>query len=70
MFTEALCYLLDFVRGKTFIKCDKALPVYLLLIPLIYMRHFHATWKQGKDVEIKAKLLDSRRGSTPFTRSH
>ena len=43
---------LDFVREKTFIKCDKALPSYLLLIPLIYVRyHFSAAWKQVRDVE-------------------
>jgi hypothetical protein len=50
--TDAIRDVLDFVRGKTFIKCDKALPSYLLLIPLIYVRyHFYAAWKQAKDVE-------------------
>lgn len=49
---DAVKDVLDFVRGKTFIKCDKALPSYLLLIPLIYVRyHFPAAWKQAKDVE-------------------
>lgn len=44
--------MLDFVRGKTFIKCDQALPSYLLLIPLIYVRyHFRQAWAQAKDVE-------------------
>jgi hypothetical protein len=32
---------LDFVRGKTFIQCDKALPSYLALIPLILLRYRH-----------------------------
>ncbi len=35
--TEAIKAVLDFVRGKTFIQCDKALPSYLVLIPLAYM---------------------------------
>ena len=41
----------DFVQGKTFIRCDKALPSYLVLIPLVYLRyHFPAAWstKQGR----------------------
>lgn len=43
---------LDFVRGKTFIQCDKALPSYLVLIPLIYVRyHFPDAWKNAKDVD-------------------
>ncbi len=49
---DAVKDVLDFVRGKTFIKCDKALPSYLLLIPLIYGRyHFKESWRQAKDVE-------------------
>jgi hypothetical protein len=43
---------LDFVRSKTFIQCDKALPTYLVLIPLIYVRHhFPEAWKKAKDVD-------------------
>lgn len=43
---------LDFVRGKTFIQCDKALPSYLVLIPLVYVRyHFPDDWKKAKDVD-------------------
>jgi Protein of unknown function DUF262/Protein of unknown function (DUF1524) len=43
---------LDFVRSKTFIQCDKALPSYLVLIPLVYLRyHFVAAWKDAKDVD-------------------
>jgi hypothetical protein len=50
--TDAVKDVLDLVKGKTFIKCDKALPSYLLLIPLVYVRyHFPAAWKQAKDVE-------------------
>lgn len=42
----------DFVRGKTYIQCDKALPSYLALIPLIYVcHHFPAAWKAAKNVD-------------------
>jgi hypothetical protein len=50
--TAALCDVLDFVRGKTFIQCDKALPTYLVLIPLVYVRyHFHDQWKKAKGLD-------------------
>lgn len=43
---------LDFVRGKTFIRCDKALPSYLVLIPLVHVRyHFPEAWKNARDVD-------------------
>lgn len=43
----------DFVRGSTFIRCDKALPSYLALIPLVYLRyHFPHAWKTAKGVEL------------------
>lgn len=43
---------LDFVRGKTFIRCDKALPSYLVLIPLIYLRFkLPGAWKEAKDLD-------------------
>jgi hypothetical protein len=43
---------LDFVRGKTFIQCGRALPSYLVLIPLIYVRyHFPDAWKQATQVD-------------------
>lgn len=49
---QAIQEVLDFVRGKTFIQCDKALPTYLVLIPLIYVRyHFPHEWRQAKDVD-------------------
>jgi hypothetical protein len=49
---KAIKDVLDFVRGKTFIRCDKALPSYLVLIPLIYVRyHFPEAWKVAKDVD-------------------
>ena len=49
---EAIQDVLDFVRGKTFIHCDKAMPTYLVLIPLVYLRyHFSAAWKKTKDLD-------------------
>jgi hypothetical protein len=42
----------DFVRSKTYIQCDKALPSYLALIPLIYVRHHYPTaWATAKNVD-------------------
>lgn len=42
----------DFVRSKTYIQCDKALPSYLTLIPLIYVRyHFKKQWQSVKRVD-------------------
>ncbi len=43
----------DFVQGSTFIRCDKALPSYLVVIPLVYLRyHFPRAWSAKKDVEL------------------
>lgn len=50
--SDAIRDVTDFVRGKTYIQCDKALPSYLVLIPLIYVRyHFADTWKKAKEVD-------------------
>lgn len=49
---EAVRDVLDFIRGKTFIQCDKALPSYLVLIPIIYLRyHFPDAWKTATEVD-------------------
>lgn len=49
---KALKDVLDFVREKTFIRCDKALPSYLVLIPLVYSRyHFPDNWKAAQGIE-------------------
>lgn len=49
---KAIQDVLDFVRGKTFIQCDKAMPTYLVLMPLVYVRyHYPDAWKQAKDVD-------------------
>jgi hypothetical protein len=48
--SQSIMDVLDFVRGRTFIQCDKALPSYLVLIPLIYVRYkFSDAWKEAKD---------------------
>jgi uncharacterized protein with ParB-like and HNH nuclease domain len=50
--SKAIKDVLDFVRGKTFLQCDKALPTYLVLIPLVYVRyHFPDAWKSAKNVD-------------------
>lgn len=44
--------IVDFVRTKTYIQCDKALPSYLALIPLIYVQHhFPRAWASAKSVD-------------------
>ena len=49
---RAIQDVLDYVRGKTFIQCDKALPTYLVLIPLVYVRfHFPEAWRNARDVD-------------------
>lgn len=50
--SSAIKDVLDFVEGKTFIRCDKALPSYLSLIPIIYLRfHFDEAWKSAKGID-------------------
>ena len=49
---EAIQDVLDYVRGKTFIRCNKALPTYLVLIPLVYVRfHFPEAWRSATDLD-------------------
>ena len=43
---------LDFVRERTFIRSDKALPSHSVLIPLAFFRyHYPDAWKQAKGME-------------------
>lgn len=50
--SAAILDVLDFVRGKTFIQCDKALPTYLVLIPLVHVRyHWPNEWKKARDID-------------------
>jgi len=58
----------DFVRGKTFIRCDKAIPSYLVLIPLVYTRyHFPEAWKHAHNVDefLLRSLLTGAFSGTP-----
>ncbi len=66
--SKAIRGVIDFVRGKTFIRCDKAMPSNLVLIPLIYVRyHFPQTWLQAKDVDrfLLRSLLAGAFSGTP-----
>lgn len=43
----------DFVRSKTYIQGDKALPSYIALIPLIYVcHHFPQAWKEARHMDV------------------
>lgn len=47
--TCSIKFVRDFLSQKTFLRCDKALPSYLALIPLIYFRHhFPSKWNTAK----------------------
>lgn len=49
---KAVQDVLDFVRGKTFSQCDKAIPSYLVLIPLIYFRYHHRdAWRAASNLD-------------------
>lgn len=51
--SDAIRATVDFVRSNTYIQCDKALPSYLALIPLIYVNHrFSGALRTAIDVEI------------------
>ena len=42
----------DYLYGKTFVRCDKALPSYLVLIPVIYFRyHYPQKWRTVAHLE-------------------
>jgi len=50
--SDAILDVLDFIRGKTYIQCDKALPTYLVLIPLVHVRyHWPKEWGRARDVD-------------------
>jgi hypothetical protein len=49
---KAIQDVLDFVRGHTYIQCDKALPSYLVLIPLVFLRyHYQEAWQAAKGID-------------------
>jgi len=65
---QAVRDVLDFVRGKTFMRCDKAIPSYLALIPLVYVRYqFPDAWKQAREVDsfLLRSLLAGAFSGTP-----
>jgi uncharacterized protein with ParB-like and HNH nuclease domain len=50
--SEAIQDVLDFVRGHTVIQSDKALPSYLVLIPLVFFRYqYPDAWKHAVGME-------------------
>jgi hypothetical protein len=50
--SDSIRAVVDFVGSKTYIQCDKALPSYLALIPLVYIRHhFPNAWASAANVE-------------------
>lgn len=60
----------DFLHGKTFVRTDRAIPSYLGLIPLIYLRyHFPSAWRKARDVDayILRTLLTGSFSGTPDT---
>jgi len=66
--SRAIRDVVDFVRGKTFIRCDKAMPSNLVLIPLIYFRyHFHDAWQGSRDIDrfLLRSLLTGAFSGTP-----
>ena len=66
--SAALKDVLDFVRGKTFIQCDKAMPSYNILIPLIYFRFRHrGNWlaAEGLDSYLLRSSLAGAFSGTP-----
>ncbi len=66
--SKAIRDVIDFVRGKTFIRGDKAMPSNLVLIPLIYVRyHFSQAWKQARDIDrfLLRSLLAGAFSGTP-----
>ena len=66
--TNALRDVLDFVQGKTFIRCDKALPSYLVLIPLVYSRYYYPdSWEKPLDIDnyLLRALLSGAFSGTP-----
>ena len=66
--SDAIRDVIDFVQGKTFIRCDKAMPSNLVLIPIIYVRyHYREAWKKAKDVDrfLLRSLLAGAFSGTP-----
>jgi hypothetical protein len=68
LISKAIKDVKDFVYGTTFVRSDKALPSYLVLIPLIYYRyHFPEKWKNSQNIDsyILRTLLTGAFSGTP-----
>jgi hypothetical protein len=67
---KAILDVKDFLTGKTFIRCDKNIPSYLVLIPVIYFRYHHKTkWSSARGVRnyILRCLVSSAFSGSPDT---
>ena len=67
---EAIQDVHDYVSGQTFIRCDRALPTYLVLIPLVYLRYHHRrAWNGaiGRDGYLLRSSLVGAFGGIPDT---
>lgn len=66
--TKAIKDVKDFLYGKTFIRSDKALLSYLVLIPLMYFRyHYPEKWSTAQNIDsyILRTLLTGAFSGTP-----
>lgn len=66
--SDAIKDVKDFVYGKTFLRTDRAVPSYLVLIPVIYFRyHFPKKWNniQQLDTYILRTLITGAFSGTP-----
>lgn len=66
--SDAIKAVRDFLHGKTFLKSDKAVPSYLGLIPLIYLRYKYADkWNAaaGREDYVLRTMLTGAFSGTP-----
>lgn len=66
--SRAILEVADFIRGKTYIRSDRAIPSYLALIPLIYFRYRYAeAWGSARDLDsfLVRSLLTGAFSGTP-----
>ncbi len=66
--TKAISDVHDFVLTNTYIRSDKAMPSYLVLIPLIYLRYHHpAAWEHTTEIDtyLLRSLLAGAFSGTP-----
>lgn len=66
--SDAIKAVRDFLHGKTFLKSDKAVPSYLGLIPLIYLRYkYPDQWKDtsGREDYVLRTMLTGAFSGTP-----